>query len=141
MEKPVKPTPEDFGVTAADIENVPTLFSLRYSRENYSAIGVGAGAVLGVLTIWGMYVKSQSLLVAAFFGIVIGFIIFLMMSAVGAVAVEVCIFVLSGLQRGAISLVNARAARVYRYQAARRRFEKATIKYEKWRKKHPPMDF
>ncbi|MEX2449519.1 MAG: hypothetical protein WD407_01560 [Rhodospirillales bacterium] len=66
MEKPKPPTPEDFDLTEQDLRSVPRLLNQKLTHEIHSRIGLGIGAILGLGSLWGMFVKTDSIVYGAF---------------------------------------------------------------------------
>ena len=63
-----------------------------------SRIGVGIATIIGFLSIWDVYEKTGSFLSGVFFGIVMGFVVFLIASSVVAYCIELCLHALSKVQ-------------------------------------------
>ena len=122
MDQPKEPKLAEFGLTERDLGQVPQLLAERIDRVAVSRIGVGTATVIGVLSVWGMYEKTGSFLSGAFFGIIIGFVVFLLASSVVAYCIELSLMAVSIFQGRVISLYNKRAGRVYRYQSALRSY-------------------
>jgi hypothetical protein len=135
MEKPKLPTPEDFDLTEQDLRSVPKLLNQKLTREIHSRIGLGIGAILGLGSLWGMFVKTESIVYGAFFGVLVGFVVFLMVSFLGSLIVFFVANVISYFQRIFYGLFNETARRAYRYQAAHKAFDEAMFQYEKYRQK------
>mgnify|MGYP006448561247 FL=1 len=129
MDQPRKPTLAEFGLTERDIGQVPQLLAERIDRVAVSRIGVGTAAVIGLLSVWGIYEKTGSFLSGAFFGIIIGFVVFLLASSVVAYCIELSLIAISILQGVVISRFNKRAGKVYRYQSALRSYGRENRKY------------
>ena len=80
----------------------------------------------------GIYEKTGSFLSGAFFGLLIGFVVFLIARSVVAYCIELSLLAISILQRRVISLFNKRAGKVYRYQSALRSCGRENRKYRSW---------
>ena len=76
MDQPKEPTLAEFGLTERDLGLAPLLLAERIDRVAVSRIGVGVAAVIGLLSVWGIYEKTGSFLSGAFFGVLMGFVVF-----------------------------------------------------------------
>ena len=132
MDQPKEPTLAEFGLTERDLDLAPLLLAERIDRVAVSRIGVGVAAVIGLLSVWGIYEKTGSFLSGAFFGLLIGFVVFLIARSVVAYCIELSLLAISILQRRVISLFNKRAGKVYRYQSALRSCGRENRKYRSW---------
>ena len=132
MDQPKKPTLAEFGLTERDLGKVPQRLAERIDRVAVSRIGVGTATVIGALSVWGIYEKTGSFLSGAFFGVLIGFVVFLLASSVVAYCIELSLLAASFLQGVVISLFNKRAGKVYRYQSALRSYGRENRKYRSW---------
>ncbi|MEQ8195358.1 MAG: hypothetical protein RIB59_12805 [Rhodospirillales bacterium] len=135
MEKPKLPTLEEFKLTEQDIRSAPKLLNQKLTREIHSKIGLGTGVVLGLGSLWGIFAKTESLVYGLFFGTLIGFVVFLMISFLGSLFVFFIANVISYFQRALYGRSNEKARQVYRYQDAHRKFDQAMRQYEKDRQK------
>jgi type IV secretory pathway VirB3-like protein len=76
--------------------------------------------------------KTESFLSGAFFGFVMGFVVFLIASSVVAYCIELCLHALSKIQVIFISFFDKRASAIYRYQSALRKHGRLYRKYRSW---------
>ena len=132
MDEPKKPTLAEFGLKEQDLGPVPHLLAERIDRVTMSRIGVGVASIIGLLSIWGVYEKTGSFLSGAFFGVLMGFVVFLIASSVVAYCIELCLHALSKIQVIFISFFDKRAGAIYRYQSALRKYGRLHRKYRSW---------
>jgi len=88
------------------------------------------GAVIGLAVFLAFFNKMDSALHGWFFGIPIGFVVFLMAAFLSAVFVKCLIGVLSALQRRLFGVLSNAARRAFLYDDAMEKHRKAMIVYE-----------
>lgn len=135
MDKPKPPLLEEFGLTESDLRSVPKLLNQRVTRTLQLRIGFSGGVVLGLYSLWGMFVKTDSFLYGAYFGIVIGFIVFLMVTFLGGVVVVLVSNLISYLQMLYYGQFNENTRRAYQYFSANKDYDKSMKLYERYRHK------
>ena len=135
MEKPKPPILEDFDLTEDEISSVPRLLNQKLTREINSKVGLVLGLLVGIGALWGMFVKTASLAYGVFFGVLVGFVVFLMISFLGSLFIEIFVNLISFIQRIVYGRFDRKARRVYRFLDAQRNFDKAMLEYEKYRQR------
>lgn len=133
MEKPNPPNPEEFGLTEQDLRSVPRLLNQKITRALQLRIGIILGVALGLSSLWGMFLKTDSLVYGAFFGTVIGFVVFLMVTFLGGVVVLLIANTISYFQSVYYGRLNTKTRQAYRYFRANRKYDQAMKAYERYR--------
>ena len=135
MDKPIPPKPEDYGLTAQELRLIPKLLNQRITRTLQLKIGLIGGLVSGAGSLWGMFAKTESIIHGAFFGGVIGFIVFLMVSFLGSSLVVLITNVISYFQSLYFGRFNENTRLAYHYFNANKEYDKSMKLYERYRQK------
>lgn len=123
MEPP--PRLEDFGLSAVEYDRVPRLLRDRVSERLHTRVAVALGAVIGLWTWWGVFMKTTTAVNGIFFGVLIGFVAFLLASFLGSMVIRFAIHGVSTLQRRIVGGRDQTARRAYGYDDALRGYRKA----------------
>lgn len=107
----------------------------RITRTLQLRIGLAGGVFFGLFSLWGMFEKTDSFLYGAYFGLAIGFIVFLMVTFLGGVIVVLVANFISYLQMLYYGRFNENTRRAYQYFKANRNYDKAMKLYERYRHK------
>ena len=135
MEKPIPPTLEEYGLTEQELCLVPKLLNQKITRTLQLKVGLFGGIILGLGSLWGLFLKTESVVHGAFFGVVIGFVVFLMVSFLGSSMVVLVANVISYFQSLYYGRFNAKTRRAYQYFDANREYDKLMKHYERYRHK------
>ena len=135
MEKPTPPTLEEYGLTEQELLLVPKLLNQKITRALQLKIGLIGGIIFGLGSLWGMFLKTASMIHGAFFGILIGFVVFLMVSFLGSSMIVLIANVISFFQSLYYGRINIKTRRAYQYFDANRKYDKSMKHYERYRQK------
>jgi hypothetical protein len=135
MEKPIPPLIQDFDLTEQDLRLVPKPINQKITRTFQLQIGLSGGVFFGLFSLWGMFEKTDSLLYGAYFGLAIGFIVFLMVTFLGGVIVVLIANFISYLQMMYYGRFNEKTRRAYQYFSANKEYDIAMKLYERYRHK------
>ncbi|MEL0107448.1 MAG: hypothetical protein VW802_10930 [Rhodospirillaceae bacterium] len=133
MEKPVPPKLSEFGLTEQDLRSAPKLLNQNLTRSLQLRIGFILGVVLGVGSLWGMFVKTDSFVYGVFFGSLIGFVVFLMVTFLSGAVVVLLANAISYIQSLYYGRFNEKTRQVYRYFNANKEFDRSMKVYERYR--------
>lgn len=115
MERPQPPRLEDYGLTESQYGMVPKLLRHRLSENTYTHLGLIIGAAVALWSFIAFFNRMESALRGWYFGIPIGFVVFLMASFLGAVFVKFLVHGASAVQRRLIGAVSDTARRAFLY--------------------------
>ncbi len=135
MDKPIPPTLEDYGLTEHELRSVPKMLNQRITRALQLKFGFFGGIILGLGSVWGMFSKTDSIIHGAFFGVLIGFVVFLMVSFLGSSLVVLIADVVSYFQSLYFGHFNEKSRRAYQYFNANKEYDKSMKYYERYRQK------
>lgn len=133
MDKPTPPKLEDYGLTDQDLRSVPQLLNQKITRSLQLRIGIILGVVLGLGSVLGMFIKTDSIIYGAFFGTLIGFVVFLMVTFLGGLVVVLIANTISYFQSLFYGRINKKTRQAYLYFKANRDYDKSMKAYERFR--------
>tara|TARA_B100000315_G_C14229944_1_gene430449 strand:- start:54 stop:473 length:420 start_codon:yes stop_codon:yes gene_type:complete len=134
MQQPRAPRLEDFGLSKEEYAAIPRLFGDSFTEPANTKISAAIGTAVGLGAIWGFFGKTDSMFTGFFFGVLIGFVVFLLASFFGGVFVVFVVKILSVLQKYLMILVDKKARRAYRFDAAMDRYRAEMKAYEAYSK-------
>lgn len=130
MEKPVPPRFEEFGLTEIEYRRVPRLLRHLFCEKTYTRLGLIIAAVISLATFVGLLRKMESTLHGWYFGLPVGFVVFLMAAFLATVFIKFLVRSLSAFQGRLLGAVSESARRAVLYDDAMENYRKAMIKYE-----------
>lgn len=130
MEKPVPPRFEEFGLTEIEYRKTPKLLRHVLCEKTCARLGLIIAAAAGAATFAGLLNKMESTLHGWYFGLPVGFVVFLMAAFLAPVFIRFPVRFLSALQERLSGAVSESARRAALYDDAMEDYRKAMIKYK-----------
>jgi hypothetical protein len=132
MDAPEPPRLEDFGLSQDEYLRMPRLLCDVVSGKGISHIGNGSGVVVGVFSLWEVFVRTDSFIAGALSGVLIGFVAFLLASFLGGVVAGWMVALISKTQKVFFPLLNAKTVQAFRYADALRDYRAKKAQHDGW---------